>query len=164
MRYLLDANIFIEAKNRYYAYDICPGFWRWLDRVQLDGSVASITAVYDELADKEDELAEWIKRRRDSGFFLEVNDSATQQCYIDIVTRVQAADYTEAAKSDFFKGADPWLIAKAKVLNASVVTHEGYNPDAKRKVYIPNICRQFSVSYQDTFSLLRKLSASFVLP
>lgn len=26
-RYLLDANSFIEAKRRHYAFDICPGFW-----------------------------------------------------------------------------------------------------------------------------------------
>jgi hypothetical protein len=25
-RYLLDANAFIEASNRYYGFDICPGF------------------------------------------------------------------------------------------------------------------------------------------
>ena len=26
-RYLLDANVFIEAKNRYYGFDFCPAFW-----------------------------------------------------------------------------------------------------------------------------------------
>lgn len=25
--YLLDSIVFIEAKNRYYAADIAPGFW-----------------------------------------------------------------------------------------------------------------------------------------
>lgn len=25
--YLIDSNAFIESKNRYYAFDICPGFW-----------------------------------------------------------------------------------------------------------------------------------------
>ncbi|MBF0147506.1 MAG: DUF4411 family protein [Magnetococcales bacterium] len=29
--YLLDSNVFIEAKNRYYAFDICPGFWEWMN-------------------------------------------------------------------------------------------------------------------------------------
>ena len=24
---LMDADVFISAKNRYYAFDICPGFW-----------------------------------------------------------------------------------------------------------------------------------------
>ena len=32
MLYLLDSNIFIEAKNRYYGMDFCPAFWDSLDR------------------------------------------------------------------------------------------------------------------------------------
>ena len=30
MSYLLDANIFIQAKNLYYGFDFCPAFWEWL--------------------------------------------------------------------------------------------------------------------------------------
>jgi len=40
--YLLDSNIFLEAQNRYYANDICPGFWNWLDHAVGAGLVASI--------------------------------------------------------------------------------------------------------------------------
>ncbi len=29
-QYLLDANVFIEAHQRYYGSDVCPGFWRAL--------------------------------------------------------------------------------------------------------------------------------------
>lgn len=25
--YILDSDVFIAAKNTYYAFDICPGFW-----------------------------------------------------------------------------------------------------------------------------------------
>jgi hypothetical protein len=25
--YVVDANVLIEAKNRYYAFDLAPGFW-----------------------------------------------------------------------------------------------------------------------------------------
>ena len=25
--FVLDTNTLIEAKNRYYGFDICPGFW-----------------------------------------------------------------------------------------------------------------------------------------
>ena len=28
--YLLDANVFIQAKNLYYGFDFCPAFWEWL--------------------------------------------------------------------------------------------------------------------------------------
>lgn len=27
MAYLLDANVFIQAKNRHYGFDFCPAFW-----------------------------------------------------------------------------------------------------------------------------------------
>ncbi|MCG8556092.1 MAG: DUF4411 family protein [Proteobacteria bacterium] len=26
--YVVDSDVFITAKNRYYAFDICPGFWK----------------------------------------------------------------------------------------------------------------------------------------
>ena len=30
MAYLLDTNVFIQAKQLYYAPDFCPAFWDWL--------------------------------------------------------------------------------------------------------------------------------------
>lgn len=30
MAYLLDANVFIQAKNLHYGFDFCPAFWDWL--------------------------------------------------------------------------------------------------------------------------------------
>ena len=29
-KYALDANVFIEAKNRYYRFNLCPGYWQAL--------------------------------------------------------------------------------------------------------------------------------------
>lgn len=36
MAYLLDANVFIEAKRRHYGFDFCPAFWDWLDARHAD--------------------------------------------------------------------------------------------------------------------------------
>jgi hypothetical protein len=30
LSYLLDANVFIQAKNLHYGLDFCPAFWEWL--------------------------------------------------------------------------------------------------------------------------------------
>ena len=49
MAYLLDANTFIQAKNEYYWFDICPGFWEWLDRQNSAGNIFSIDRIGDEL-------------------------------------------------------------------------------------------------------------------
>ena len=30
MAFLLDAGVFLQAKNQYYGFDVCPGFGDWL--------------------------------------------------------------------------------------------------------------------------------------
>ena len=47
--YLLDANVFIEAQNRYYGLDFCPAFWDWLVMKNRAGRVTSIKKVADEI-------------------------------------------------------------------------------------------------------------------
>ena len=42
MAYLLDTNVFIEAKNRYYSFEVCPGFWDWIVAENAAGHVFSI--------------------------------------------------------------------------------------------------------------------------
>ena len=49
MAYLLDSNTFIEAKQRYYDFGVCPGYWKWLTEANSDGRVFSIEKVGDEL-------------------------------------------------------------------------------------------------------------------
>ncbi len=57
MAYLLDANVFIDAKNRYYGFDFCPGFWDWVDLAHADGRVMSIEIVGDDLVGGGGDLA-----------------------------------------------------------------------------------------------------------
>jgi hypothetical protein len=61
MAYLLDANVFIEAKRRHYGFDFCPAFWDWLDRQHAAGKVFSIEKVGDELRAGNDELSDWAR-------------------------------------------------------------------------------------------------------
>ena len=39
-RHLLDANVFIQAKNLHYGFDFCPAFWHWLVEGNGAGAVA----------------------------------------------------------------------------------------------------------------------------
>ncbi len=47
--YLLDSDVFIAAKNSYYAFAICPGFWDSLIHHYDAGNVRSIDRVRGEL-------------------------------------------------------------------------------------------------------------------
>jgi hypothetical protein len=33
MPYLLDSDVFIQAKNLHYSFDFCPAFWDWIEAV-----------------------------------------------------------------------------------------------------------------------------------
>jgi len=67
----------------------------------------------------------------------------------------------ENGPQHFLDGADPWIIAQAKVRGDVVVTHEKLVNDESTKVKIPNICVQFGVKYVDTYKMLRELGARF---
>ncbi|NTV95179.1 MAG: DUF4411 family protein [Thiobacillus sp.] len=163
MNFLLDANTFIEAKNRYYDMAVCPGYWDWIDLAFAEDKVASVASVGDELLDGNDELKEWAADRR--SLFLPVSDAGTQAAFAEVAAYAAelAASMKPGALEEFLGGADPWLIAKARVVNAIVVTHEQFNPQTKKKILIPNVCKRFDVRWMDTFDLLRELEARFVL-
>ena len=37
MSYLLDSDVFIQAKNLHYGLDFCPAFWDWLIESNASG-------------------------------------------------------------------------------------------------------------------------------
>lgn len=164
MTYLLDTNTLIEAKNRYYRMTVCPAYWSWVQRSQGAGIVSSIEPVGAELKRGNDELAEWAKNQ--DGLFLPVSDVETQQAFARVAAHVasQVGVMKAGALEEFLDGADPWLIAKAMTLqDAVVVTHEQFNPQLRRKFSIPNVCQHFGVSWIDTFELLSRTEARFIL-
>ena len=66
-------------------------------------------------------------------------------------------------KDNFLGGADPWLIAMAKVSGAKVVTHEEPVPPDSHKIKLPNIATIFDVECLDIFDLLEFSECEFIL-
>ncbi len=165
MKYLLDSNIFIQAKNIQYPFDVFPGFWNWLERDMSVGLVNSIEPVYMELTKVKDDLQEWVSKYKNTGCFLRVDDLATQNAYKEVIDWVYSEDsqFNEAAKSEFLAVADSWLVAKAMASDSSIVTLEKFEPNSKKKIKIPNVCNRFNVRYLNTVELLRTMGIKFSL-
>lgn len=160
MRYLLDANVFIQAKNLHYGLDFCPAFWDWLIENNTNNKVASIQKIADEIADGQDDLSAWADARGD-GFFLPPDD-ALLPALADVSTWANSQNYEPAAISTFLQVADYWLVAYAKAHNYTVVTHE-VPSDGVRKIKIPNVCLGLSIPCMSPFEMLRRERARFVL-
>ena len=159
--YVLDANVFIEAARRYYAFDLAPRFWESLAHHAASGRVRSIDRVKQELERGKDELAQWVDDNF-SNALASTDEPDVIQSFSDIMTWVQAQNqFSAAAKADFANGADGWLVAYARAKGCVVVTQEVPAPDARRKVPIPNVCQAFDVPFVNTFEMLRALGVQF---
>jgi hypothetical protein len=137
MPYLLDANVFIQAKNLHYGLDFCPAFWDWLIQGNVAKQVFSIEKVGDELLAIADELADWANDRGDD-FFLKPDPKLLTA--LGIVSAWAAGQsYEPAAVSTFLQVADYYLVAHALAHRYTVVTHEKASTSTK-KIKIPEPC------------------------
>jgi Domain of unknown function (DUF4411) len=162
-RYLLDANAFIEAKNRYYGFDICPGFWLSLIAQHTSKRISSIDRIADELKEQDDEVKDWLENQAPDTFFKKTEDQAVIDKFQEMVNWVYAQpQFSAAAKTEFASVADGWLVAYAAVNDLIVVTHEQFAPTVQRSVPIPNVCVEFDVEYANTFVMLRDVGEKFV--
>ncbi len=159
-RYLLDANVFIQAKNLHYGLDFCPAFWEWLVSQNAAGRVASIDKVADELLAGEDELRDWAEAR-DEAFFRPPDD-AVLPILGEVSEWAYSQGYESVAVSTFFQVADYWLVAYAKAHDYTLVTHE-IPADSARKIKIPNACIGLGVHFTSPYEMLRRERARFVL-
>ncbi|MEN9573214.1 MAG: hypothetical protein RL514_1069 [Verrucomicrobiota bacterium] len=160
MKYLLDSDVFIQAKNFHYGLDFCPAFWDWLVASNTSGLVFSIEKVSDEIEAGTDELASWAAARGD-GFFLKP-DSAIVPALAAVSRWAVGQNYEPAAVSTFLQKADFYLVAHALAHGHVVVTHEVAAASTK-KIKIPNACIGLGVKTMNPFEMLRHERARFVL-
>lgn len=158
--FLLDANVFIEAHRRYYALDLCPGFWECLSYHARQRRLSSIDRVQAEIRGS-DALSRWVRGAPDE-LFVSSADPEVASTFKEMMTWVhQNSQFWLQAKSEFAVAADGWLAAYAKIHGAVVVTQEAASLNVKRRVPLPNVCDQFGVVTRDTFTMLRELEVRF---
>ena len=162
--YLVDSDVFITAKNLYYSFDICPGFWKCVVHHHREGRVFSVDRVRSELlaGHKKEDLVRWVRDIVPEGFFLPVDTDVVMRAYMDIMMWVQRHPrYFDHAKAKFATGADGWLVAYAQVHGATVVTNEQSAPESRKEIKLPDVCDQFRVRRDNTFVMLRALNIHF---
>jgi len=163
--FVLDANVFISAYRSYYSFDIVPSFWSNLLTLADQAEICSVDKIQQEIVNprekKPDQLHEWSSNNFGK-YFNRTDAQAVFNNYGKIQQWANDSDhFTDAAKDEFARNADSWLIAYAMANNCTIVTHETYRPDAKRRIFIPVVCEAFKVDYMDTFEMLRKLKVKF---
>lgn len=160
MSYLLDTNVFIQAKNLHYGLDFCPAFWQWLLESNARGHLFSIDKVADEIAAGADELTNWAQQEGNDLF--RATDSAVVAQFGKVSAWVTGQQYEPAAINTFLQVADFYLIAHALAGNHTVVTHE-LPANSTRYIKIPNVCAGLNLRFMTPYEMLRAERARFVL-
>lgn len=158
-KYLLDANVLMQARRLHYNPDYCPGFWNWLKVEHEGGRVFSIDAVLKEIKRGHDNLHELLP----NGFFLHP-PKKIGPALATVSQWVESLSCTVARKSEFLGCADYHLVAQAQCTGFVVVTDEKKVPDNQGgKIRIPNACSAVGAASMNLWDLLRKRGVRFVL-
>lgn len=160
MSYVLDANVFMSAKNLHYGLDFCPAFWDWLVHAGNTGSVFSIDKVADEIEAGQDDLSVWAKSHGHKLFRRTPSTLAPQLTQVS--TWATGQQYTPAAINTFLQAADYYLLAHALAGNHVVVTHE-IPANSPKRIKIPDACIGVGARFMTPYQMLRIEQARFVL-
>jgi hypothetical protein len=153
MIYVVDTNVFRHIFSHVYR-SVIPEIWDSLENMLEQSEAISVKEAYRELElqfTKDGKIISWLKRFKAS-FHPPTNEEAI------IVSQIFSnRNFQNGIKEkNILEGmpvADPFLVAKAKTLGATVVTREVYKPNAAK---IPNICEAFGVDYigEEEFQLI----------
>jgi len=160
MSYLLDANVFMAAKNLHYGLDFCPAFWDWLAHQGHMGMVCSIDKVADEIQAGQDELSDWAKDRGQA-LFRRTPPTLLPQ-FAQVSEWGSCQNYSPAAINTFLQVADYYLVAHAIAGEHVLVTHET-PANSLSRIKIPNVCLGLDVRFMTPYQMLRTEKARFVL-
>ena len=60
--YCIDANVLIQAWQKYYSPKFCPDYWNVLDELGKQNKIFICEDVYGEIKKTEDDLYDWLKK------------------------------------------------------------------------------------------------------
>lgn len=156
--YCIDANVLIQAWQKYYSPKLCPSYWEILNSLGAEGRLFVPAEVVKEIKKGEDDLYEWLKSSR---IVVRPMTAMVTQSWAAIL----AKDPKHQLLVDNTKGrslADPWVIAHAMTESAVVVTKEEMMTAANsNRTKIPNVCEAMGVRCINDFEMIAELGLRF---
>lgn len=132
-------------------------YWNWFEKQVAAGKITSHKKVIEEVLagtkkTDTDPLISWVRSRKDK---LAVSTPDPKECQelVGQLSEYCLAKFGMAKTIQFTRGADLWLIARAKLDDGAVVTQES----DKKPVRIPTVCNQFGVPFKTIFQMNREL-------
>ena len=153
MKYSIDTSAILDGWNRYYPPDVVPGLWENIEEMIRDGSLIASEEVLRELSKKDDGAYAWAKSQ--NGLFVPTDVEVQLEARTILKTHQRLID-TRRNRS----GADPFVIAVAKVHGCRLITGEKPNNHPQRP-HIPDVCNDVGITWMDVLEFCREQHWSF---
>ena len=137
MIYVFDSDALIDLFKNFYLNRF-PSLWERFDQVVKESKIISVREVYNEIKERGDRLSQWAKEKQN----LFQESSPEELAFVVEIFKVPHFQ-SLIRKKERLQGkpvADPFVIARAKILNGCVITQEKKKPNAAK---IPNVCEHF---------------------
>jgi Domain of unknown function (DUF4411) len=145
MRYSLDTSSLIEGYRRIFPYDILPTFWRRdFPKLVESGDVRATEVVQWELQEEDDEVLQFVDDYEE--LFVKIDEPIQHE------VRAILAEHGRLIRAGR-SGADPFVIALAKMDVATVVCEERRKPTAPK---IPDVCDALGIRCIPLLALVRE--------
>jgi hypothetical protein len=118
-----------------------PTLWKKFDALVAERRFLSVREVFKEISSAENSLANWAKEQKNILFLESTVEELQFVGEIFQVKHFQAMIRTQQ-RLQGKPVADPFVIAKAKILDGCVVTQE---KDRENAAKIPNVCKHFGI-------------------
>lgn len=148
MRFSIDTSAILDGWTRYYPRDAFPGLWRHLEELIRSGGLRASEEVMYELEKKDDGAFAWAQAQ--DGFFVPMDDEIQDAVSAILADHPRLLD-TRRGRS----GADPFVIALAKVRACAVITGEHRSGSLERPK-IPDVCHAVDVESISLLDLIRR--------
>ena len=157
-KYCLDANVLIQAWQKYYNPNFCPDYWTILIELGIQERIFIPELVYEEIIRTEDELSKWLKASK-------IPIKKITEPVTICLQKIYSADPVHKNLVDNINGrslADPWVIAHSIYENAVVVTkEEKITALSSKRIRIPNVCDNMGVRWINDFQFIQELDLKF---
>ena len=151
---VFDTSAYLNGWRDHYPPSTFPSVWRLIDDAMKDQRIITPREVFNELKRKDDDMASWAKAREE--LFVEPS----------IQVQGEAGQILAMLPNPGMRdGADPFVVAEAKIRQLTVVTYEGRSfsgvPTKNWAKRMPGICQKVGVDCRTVPEALAMLGASF---
>lgn len=157
-KYCLDANVLIQAWQKYYNPIFCPDYWEIVNELGRQDRIFMPEMVFEEITRTEDDLSKWLKSSKIR--IEKINEYVTgclKEIYLADPIHITLVDNTKARSL-----ADPWIIAHAMSENAIVVTkEEKVTASSTKRIKIPNVCDNLGIRCINDFQFIEEIGIKF---